>query len=137
MRKVMLIIFYLIFISSFAKAAEQGLSNTQLQNWMKKGIKVIDVRREDEWSDTGIIPGSYRLTFYDKKNNSNLRRWLYIFSRLVRTKTTAFVLICDNSDRSKKISKILTTNKKYQKVFYLNEGITSWIEEEYRVLQYN
>lgn len=129
--------FYLLFIISALNADVKALSNDELQVWMKNGIKVIDVRRQEEWSDTGIIPGSYRLTFYNKKNEANLRKWLYIFARLVKTKNTAFVLVCDTSERSKKIANILSKNKKYKNVFYLDEGIISWIDEEYRVLKYN
>ena len=47
-----------------------------LQRLRTEGVTVIDVRRAEEWSKTGVIEGSHLLTFFDAKGRYDLDRWL-------------------------------------------------------------
>ena len=42
----------------------------------EQNVPIIDIRRPDEWRSTGVISGSYLLTFFDAKGNYNLNQWL-------------------------------------------------------------
>jgi len=123
-----LFLFLLFFSPLFAK--EGKLSTSQLEALLRKNIVIIDIRREDEWKKTGIIPNSYRLTFYNKKNEYNMKRWLYIFARLVKSKNNTFVLVSSNSKRAKKVAQILIEEKNYKNAHYLDKGINKWIRED-------
>ena len=43
-----------------------------LQRLRTEGVTVIDVRRAEEWSKTGVIEGSHLLTFFDAKGELRL-----------------------------------------------------------------
>jgi len=57
----------LIFtLSGCAEPPYTNIDNTQLKELIAQGIPVFDVRRLDEWKQTGVIQGSQLLTFVDK-----------------------------------------------------------------------
>ena len=41
------------------------IDSAELQRLRAEGVSVIDVRRPEEWSKTGVIEGSHLLTFFD------------------------------------------------------------------------
>lgn len=62
---------------SLPTAAElQDADNAGLKALMKKGVPMINVRTPAEWRETGIIPGSHKLTFYDEYGRYDVERWL-------------------------------------------------------------
>ena len=52
-----------------------------LERLRADGVPVIDVRRADEWRETGVIEDSHLLTFYDKQGRYDLERWLPALAR--------------------------------------------------------
>ncbi|NQY24943.1 MAG: rhodanese-like domain-containing protein [Campylobacteraceae bacterium] len=131
------IVLIFLFFTSFLFSKEELITSAKLEFLLAKNIVVIDIRREDEWQKTGIIPNSYRLTFYNKDNEYNMKRWLYIFARLVKSRTKSFVLVSSDTTRSKKLAKILFEEKKYHNVYYLSKGINAWIKEDKRIREFN
>lgn len=129
-----LMITALLYIASFADVKE--ISNDGLQAYISKRIVVVDIRTEKQWNNTGIIPGSYKINFFNEQGKSNKKRWLYIFARLVRNKSTLFVLISKEGKEAKEVAKILEKEVGYQNIFYLENGIEGWIDDERKVIDF-
>ncbi len=43
-----------------------NIDNRALKDLIAKGVKVVDVRRPDEWKRTGVIKGSEPITAFDR-----------------------------------------------------------------------
>ena len=52
------------------------VDSAELQQLRTEGVPVIDVRRPEEWSKTGVIEGSHLLTFFDAKGRYDLGQWM-------------------------------------------------------------
>lgn len=129
-------IFIIILLQTTLLGHDKTMSIHKLEEYIKKGIIVVDIRTEKEWIKTGIIPGSYKITYFDENNKSNQKRWIYILSRLVKNKDGHFILISNKDKRSKKVANILIKDIGYKNVFYLEGGINAWIYAKNKVLNY-
>ncbi|HIO71427.1 MAG TPA: rhodanese-like domain-containing protein [Campylobacterales bacterium] len=77
--------------------------------FIKSGVKIIDIRTESEWLQTGILPGSYPITFFDERGNYNVSDFLSKLNRVVED-GEEFALICRTGHRSSIVSKFLSKN---------------------------
>ena len=59
-----------LLIGGSAQAAIIDIDNVELGKLMAKGVPVIDIRTSPEWQQTGIIPGSHLLTFFDEQGQA-------------------------------------------------------------------
>lgn len=129
-----LIITIFLYVNSLAGI--QSITNDQLQAYMTKRIVVVDIRTEKKWKKTGIIPGSYKINFFNEEGKSNKKRWLYIFARLVRNKSTSFVLVSSEGKEAKEVSTILDEELGYRRVLFLEDGIEGWIDDARKVIDF-
>ena len=112
----------------FAFADIVDVNNEQIKELSKTNISIVDVRRSSEWDQTGVIPKSILLTFFDKEGNYNFDEW-YEKLRLEINEGEPIILICRSGKRSKIIAEMM--NKKFDNVIYnAKSGITSWIDEK-------
>jgi len=116
----------LLAVSSSAFAGIVEVDNASLKDLQKRGVAIIDVRREDEWRDTGILAGSHGLTFFDEKGRYDAKAWLGKLSELVG-KDEPFVLICSRGVRSAKIASLLDERLNFEGVHNVTQGILGWI----------
>ena len=129
----MLIRFCIIFIGflltiKFAFAKIVDVNNEQIIELSKTNIPIVDVRRSSEWDQTGVVPESILLTFFDKKGNYNFDEW-YEELRLKIDEGKPIILICRTGRRTTIIAKMM--DKKFDNVIYnVKSGITSWIDEK-------
>ena len=129
----MLIRFFIILIGflltiKFAFAKIVDVNNEQIIELSKTNIPIVDVRRSSEWDQTGVVPESILLTFFDKKGNYNFDEW-YEELRLKIDEGKPIILICRTGRRTTIISKMM--NNKFDNVIYnAKSGITSWIDEK-------
>lgn len=72
-------------------------------------LKIIDIRTKPEWLETGIIKGSYTITFFDEKGSYNIPKFLHELNAVV-DKDEPFVLICRTGSRTRPVSKFLDKN---------------------------
>jgi rhodanese-related sulfurtransferase len=79
MKKIALIL--LVLLPAFVKADFKTLSTEQVQDKIKQELVIIDVRRQDEYQQYGIIPNAHKLTFFDKNGKYNIERWLRDLSK--------------------------------------------------------
>ena len=91
------------------------------------GIKVIDIRTEPEWVQTGIVKGSITLTFFDAQGNYDAVAFLKQLDRHV-DKNTEFALICRTGNRTTTVSDFL--DRQGYKVINLKGGIRHLIDKE-------
>ena len=110
-----------------------NINNEQIKELSKINIPIVDVRRSSEWDQTGVVPNSILLTFFDKKGNYNLDEW-YKQLRLKINEGEPIILICRTGRRTKIIAEMM--NKKFDNVIYnAKGGITSWIDEKLKTVK--
>lgn len=88
----------------------------------KSGIKIVDIRTEPEWKQTGIVRGSYTITFFDEKGNYNAQEFLTKLDKVVN-KQEPFGLICRTGNRTTTVAKFLK-KAGYRNVINLEGGVT-------------
>ena len=130
-----IIIFGLLSYSSlFAKFT--SLTASEVQVLMKKGVPIIDIRRADEWKQYGIIQGSHRLTFFNKKGQYDIGKWMKKFIKIVPDNTKSFILVCAHANRTKVIGKFLHNQLKYKNTKELKGGIMyGWIDKGFKTIK--
>lgn len=90
-------------------------------------LKIIDIRTEGEWIETGIVRGSYTVTFFDERGNYNIDTFLDKLDSIV-AKDEKFILICRTGSRTGMISNFLGKKLKYD-VINLKGGIMKLFRE--------
>ena len=130
----MLIRFCIIFIGflltiKFAFAKIVDVNNEQIIELSKTNIPIVDVRRSSEWDQTGVVPNSILLTFFDKKGNYNFDEWYEeLFLKIDEGKP--IILICRTGRRTSIIAKMMEIKKFDNVIYNAKSGITSWIDEK-------
>jgi len=102
--------------------------------FVDKNIKIIDIRTAPEWRETGIVKGSYTLTFFDEQGNYNTELFLKELSKIV-DKDEPFALICRTGSRTGMLADFLA-NKLGYNVTNLKGGIVKMIREGYKPVRY-
>ena len=130
----MLIRFCIIFIGflltiKFAFADIVDVNNEQIIELSKTNIPIIDIRRSSEWDQTGVVPKSILLTFFDKEGNYNYDEW-YKKLRLEIDEGKPIILICRTGRRTAIIAKMMEIKKFDNVIYNAKSGITSWIDEK-------
>jgi len=114
-----------LFYSGTLLAELVDINNTELQKLLNEKTLIIDVRRAEEWSETGVIQSSHLLTFFDKNGNVNTEKWYSDISD-ISDKTTPVILVCRSGSRSKVIGNWMLRTLGYQTVYNVTDGIIGW-----------
>lgn len=104
-----------------------NVDNAALKTLIQKGAKIVDLRRQDEWDQTGVIAGSERLTAFDAQGRF-IRSFPDAFQSLVKP-DEAVVVICRTGNRSSAIANMLAEQAGYTRVYNVTDGIERWIKE--------
>jgi rhodanese-related sulfurtransferase len=104
-----------------------NISNDELQGLLDKNITLIDIRRPEEWQQTGIVPGSKKLTFFF--GNGQVNPALTSELPKIAPADKPVALICRTGNRTSYAAKILAEQLGYKKVYNVKHGITKWIAE--------
>lgn len=107
----------------------------EVEQLINENVVMIDVRRESEFINTGIIKNSIALTFFDDFGNYNIENWLSEFQKYVKSKDQMFILICAHANRTKMIGNFLI-EQGYTNVAHLYGGIALWLDENRETLAY-
>ncbi|MFZ9660201.1 MAG: rhodanese-like domain-containing protein [Arcobacteraceae bacterium] len=130
-----LIIILIMSVSSYCDLIE--IDNLKLQQMIADGVVVIDIRRQDEFEEFGIIKGSTQLTFFDKNGNYDVPKWINSFVKLVPTKDTPFAIYCAHANRTKVVGNFLNKQLEYKNVYELKGGINyGWIDKGFPTVKY-
>ena len=103
----------------------QNINNARLQVLMDQGVPVYDIRRAEEWSQTGIIDGSRLLTFVDRRGRMK-KKFLPRFTAAI-DKDQPVIVMCRAGIRSDALARHLVDKLGYTKVYNLRDGIVGWI----------
>ncbi len=104
-----------------------SIDNNQLKAKIERGVKLIDIRRPEEWKETGVVEGSIQATAFNADG-----RFLASFVEMLQTTVQPdeeFVLICRTGNRTAALSNWLVTRGGYKNVLNHRDGITNWIGE--------
>lgn len=104
-----------------------SIDNSQLVTKMENGIKLIDIRRPDEWQQTGIVDGSIKLTAFNGQGQFQ-QSFLTMLKNTVQP-DEEFAVICRTGNRTANLSNWLATKGGYKNVLNVQDGIVSWIKE--------
>ncbi len=118
--------FLMLLLSLPVGAAVTTIDNAELEKLLSQGVPIIDIRRPEEWQQTGVIKGSHLITFFDKRGNYNVRAWLEKLAPIAG-KDDPFILICRTGRRTGIVSHFLDEKVGYTKVYNVQKGITDWI----------
>ncbi|WP_456374889.1 rhodanese-like domain-containing protein [Thiolapillus sp.] len=124
MRK--LLFSFLLLMALPVSARVTNIDNAELEKLMAQGVPVIDIRRAEEWQQTGVVKGSHLITFFDKRGNYNVQAWLDKLAPIAG-KNDPFILICRTGNRTGTVSRFLDQKLGYTKVYNVQKGITHWI----------
>ena len=105
-----------------------SISTAQLAAKLENGIKLIDVRRPDEWQQTGVVDGSIESTAFDAEGRF-LKSFVEMLEKTVQPEEE-FALICRTGNRTAALSNWLATRGGYPNVLNVQDGITQWIREK-------
>ena len=116
-----------ITLSASSDPPYTDLDNGQLETLLGQGVPVYDIRRPQEWQQTGIIEGSRLLTFVD----SDGRLLPDFFSRFTGQtgKDEPVVLICRTGSRTRTLARYLVEELGYTRVYNVRSGILQWIRD--------
>ena len=113
----------------FAFAEIVDVNNEQIKELSKNNIPIVDIRRSSEWDQTGVVPQSILLTFFDKEGNYNYDEW-YEKLLLEIDEGKPIILICRTGRRTKIIAKMMEIKKFDNVIYNAKKGITSWIDQK-------
>ena len=127
-------IFTLLFLFSYATFAEVINIEATPEFINSTKMKIIDIRTPHEWRETGVVKGSYTLTFFDERGNYDIERFLNGLNKIVK-KDEKFALICRTGSRTGMVSNFLGNKLNYH-VVNLRGGILNLIRNGYKTQEY-
>ncbi|MBT0963695.1 rhodanese-like domain-containing protein [Denitromonas iodatirespirans] len=121
-------------LSFSALADTVDIDAATLERLRAEGVPVVDIRTAPEWQQTGIVPGSHLLTFFDASGEAEPEAWLARLQAIAKAGQPV-VLICRSGNRSAKVSRFLTENAGYARVYNVGGGIRDWLKDAHPVVQ--
>jgi len=94
---------------------------------LEKNVSIYDIRRPDEWRQTGVVKGSQLLTFVDGSGRVK-PDFLARFTAKVG-KDDPVILICRTGNRTSKLARHLVEKMGFTQVHNVRNGITQWIRD--------
>lgn len=111
-----------------------NINNAKLKELVDQGVALVDIRRQEEWIQTGIVKGSKTITFFDKRGNIN-PNFVNDFTAAVKPDQPV-MLICRTGNRTQAASQAIAQQLGYKNVMNVTHGITGWIAEKRPVTRY-
>ena len=107
------------------------IDNVELRRMLEDGVRIVDIRTPRQWTATGTIRGSERLTAFDEYGT-------LVSSFLPRLRALAgpdeeLILLGQRGASSKSLAGMLAEGAGYSRLYNVTEGIEGWIAEGYPV----
>jgi len=109
-----------------------NIDNEHLTAVLQQRVPIYDIRRPEEWSQTGIIEGSQLLTYIDASGRIQ-PGFMGHFSKEI-SQHDPVVLICRSGERTDVLARQLIEQMGYTKVYNVRNGITGWISDKRPVI---
>ena len=104
-----------------------GVDEAALRELLGEGVPVVDIRRPEEWRQTGVIEGSHLLTFFDAEGRYDAAAWKAALDGLVDADEPV-ALICRTGRRTSLVAEWLGGRAGHATVYDVEGGITAWRE---------
>ncbi len=111
-----------------------NVDNDDLVRLVDEGVVLIDIRREEEWRETGVVEQSKTLTLFDATGGVN-PDFVPTLSELV-SPDQPVALICRTGNRTQVAAQALVQQLGFDTVYNVTNGITGWIAEKRDVVAY-
>lgn len=133
MTRGLFILLAALLLGACSQPPYTNVDNAGLQTLMDQGVPVIDIRRPEEWRETGVVADSRLLTFVDA-NGRVMPGFLETLTATVG-KDEPVVLICRTGNRTDVLGRHLVERLGYTRVYNVRDGITQWIRERRPVVR--
>ena len=130
-----------------------NVDSTGLEQLVAQGVVLYDIRRPEEWRQTGVAPGAGRVDFYLRRDDEWAKTGVVAGSELLtfadasgRVRPEFFdrfqrevprdrpvALICRTGNRTDVLGRYLMDQLGYKQVFNVRDGITAWMREGHPV----
>lgn len=104
-----------------------NISNDELKTLLQQGVTLVDIRRPEEWRQTGVIEGAHKITLFDK--NGRVMPDFQERFEAITDPDKPVALICRTGSRTAVASKMLAQQLGYKKIYNVERGITDWIRK--------
>ncbi len=131
--RYLLVLFSVLILVACSEPPYNNVDNVGLKSMLNEGVPLYDIRRPEEWRQTGIVKGSKKLTFVDKGGRVT-PQFFAEFTQSV-DKHDPVLLICRTGNRSSVLARHLVENMGYTQVYNVRDGITRWISEREQVVR--
>ncbi|MGB2159852.1 MAG: FKBP-type peptidyl-prolyl cis-trans isomerase [Candidatus Puniceispirillaceae bacterium] len=115
---------------TLAEATPEGLLQARAD-----GVVIIDIRREEEWHETGIIEGAETVTAFQASGQVD-PGFLDGFRALAPSPDTPIMLYCRSGSRTASLGNALIEQLGFTDVTHLTDGIFGWIEAGQQTVDY-
>ena len=113
----------------------RDLSPNDFINAQENGGIVIDIRREEEWKETGILQGSNTITAFTKDGNIH-PDFPKKFFDLINDIDVPILLYCRTGNRTGILGQALIDQVGQTNVSHLSEGIVGWKKQGHPTVDY-
>ena len=100
----------------------------------KDGVIIVDIRRPEEWAQTGVIEGAETITAFEA-NGSLHPDFQQKFMALVPAPDTPVFLYCLSGSRTTNLGTALIEQLGFSHVMHLNGGILGWKADGYETIK--
>ena len=114
-------------LGACAEPPYANIDNARLKALLAQGVPIYDIRRPEEWRQTGVVAGSRKLTYVDAKGRL-LPDFIPRFTREVR-RGEPVIVICRIGNRTDKLARELVEKMGYAQVYNVRHGIIGWLAE--------
>jgi rhodanese-related sulfurtransferase len=116
-------------------ALAKDLSPKELMTYQSNGVLIVDIRRNEEWTDTGIINGAKTITAFTKAGSLH-PDFQVKFASLVPNPDTPFILYCRSGRRTEILLDALESSMGFTKAMHLSGGIVGWKKDGKKLVNY-
>ena len=127
------VVLLLTGLSACSEPPYTNVDNDQLQMMLEQNIPIYDVRRPEEWRQTGVVEGSELLTFADA--SGRVRPDFLSRFTAATGKHDPVILICRTGSRTRTLARYLAEDMGYTQVFNVRNCITHWISDDRPVMR--
>ena len=108
-----------------------NINNIELAKLLEDKVTLVDIRRPEEWQQTGVVPGSNMITLFTSRGGVNPD----FVSQLQKVSSAdkPLILICRTGNRTRAGSTMLVKQLGYKNVYNVTRGITGWIGDKREV----
>lgn len=116
------------FLAAQARAEMVDIDNAELARLLAAKVPIIDIRTAPEWEETGVVPGSHLITFFDERGRADPAAWLER-AKAAGKPGDPVILICRTGNRTRLVGQFLSQQAGYARVYNVKSGIKAWMGE--------